>query len=185
MESHTRLLKAFDYIRKTFFPRWDKERKWTVDLDWHLPSIGRCNRDLKKIVIGGMPKNQNRLYLWLIHEIGHVWCYGHAKKWQDRMLKAAQKADSIGNKILANFLRNEVNAYIEATKKGGKVTASTIYSLISDAMLEKPEESYEFIISWVAREIGLYPQEVEKRYKRCRNVYNRAQKKKKKQEPFR
>lgn len=85
----------FEFIRTTYFPRWDRAHEWTTE--W-----GNAGHDCKKKKI--VTKNGDRESM--IHEICHViTSLSHGKRWQARMEQAAQKAESIGNAELAKGIR--------------------------------------------------------------------------------
>ena len=167
-----RLKIAFAFVRTNFFPRWDKDQQWSVRINGDLPGDGRCEDEIKTIHVRCVAKNRNDLHILLIHEISHaVAGGGHAKRWRARMLKAAQRAKRMGLNILEKMLDQEVEAYINDPIT---VRASHVYELISVAVLHIPEAKYGRILHGVAREFGLYPHELEKRFVRCRKIYDEA-----------
>ena len=171
MEAGQRLQKAFEYIRKTFFPRWDKKQQWIVRLNHNLPSMGRCNHETKSIEIKNISENDGELHLLLIHEICHVWYTGHKKTWQGRLLKAAKKAKEIGNENLSEMIKKEVELYIKARK----ITAEDIYNRIYEIITtDAPTVKYNDLIKYMASQHGQYPEEFEKYFKKCRKVYEEA-----------
>jgi hypothetical protein len=87
VKEEKKLQDAFLYIRQTFFPRWDKTRKWIVILDRNLPSQGLCSEEKRQITIDHIDKDEDQLLLTLIHEICHTNLSGHGKSWQERMLQ--------------------------------------------------------------------------------------------------
>ncbi len=172
MNHNDRLQKAFEYVRVTFFPRWDRNKKWIVRLNHDLPSIGRCNHETKSIEISYISDDDDKLYLLLIHEICHALQLGHAGIWQARMLKASEKAKEISHENLSEMLKKEVDGYIRSPK----VTAKVIYFEIYDAIMDVPTVKYHDLIEYMARQYGQYPTEFEKNYKKCREVYEAARK---------
>jgi len=113
-----RLQDAFQYVRKTFFPRWDRKKEWTVV---YLPEFKKrdeqrmaedirlkglqgaypfklnitaiCPGVGKCIIVYRIPKNNNELYELLIHEICHAISKdGHRKKWVEKMNVAYSRA---------------------------------------------------------------------------------------------
>jgi len=107
--------KEFNYIREIFFPRWDKKGRWKIKLGPLPPesppkSQGWCDRKKRKITIKYIPENQNIFYALLIHECCHAVTNDDHEKWfQERMLKVAQKAYQIGNEMLGNLIKFEVD----------------------------------------------------------------------------
>jgi hypothetical protein len=117
-------------VRKTFFPRWDREGEWKVEYaplfkKWFLKDIGgklkrrgledEYNRILKfeaicplftrSILFFIIPKNNNALYALLIHEICHVNARGHGEKWVEKMNAAHSKALKDVSNDLARHIR--------------------------------------------------------------------------------
>lgn len=165
-----RLQEAFEYVRKTFFPRWDKAGQWKVQEKPDLPSHGKCDSEKKTINLQYISEDQDRLEGLLIHEICHaVTIEGHSKKWLDRMKAAATKAREVGHKELSKALFEEVEEYIEAPK----VTARSYYNAIEDCVSYNPEAPYEQVLAAVAYDFGLSPEEVEKAAKRCKQIYKK------------
>ena len=106
----------FEYVRNTFFPRWDKKKDWKVEIfsGWvdHLtgtdytgkgivpPLVGTCNRKTKTIYLRCAQKES------LIHEICHAVSNDHhGERWRNKMEEKAQLADRLGNNILALEIR--------------------------------------------------------------------------------
>ena len=166
-----RLTEVFDFVRRAFFPRWDKKNQWVIRELSSLPSEGRCDNDKKTIFVKYVPEEDDRLYELLIHEICHaVASPGHGKKFLVRMAKAATTAQMLGYGELSRML----NTDIEETKKGLIVDATEIYNLVGDWAVDKPDLTYDEMLEAVSRRFGFYPAELEKRYKRFRKVYEEA-----------
>jgi hypothetical protein len=112
--SRSDLAREFTAVRKVYFPKWDRMRRWRcrflratmVTSDCH----GRCD-DEKKIIY--ISKNAEDLIALLIHEICHAVTQraNEGRTWQERMLKAVKVADRIGHSRLAESLRQEVVSY--------------------------------------------------------------------------
>ncbi|MBW2346116.1 MAG: hypothetical protein JRF53_19400 [Deltaproteobacteria bacterium] len=160
---------AFEYVRQNFFPKWDRKGQWTIKIDSDLPSLGRCFQDQKTISLGSVSDSNDELHLLIIHKICHTSIPNHGKKWLGRMAKAANTAKEIGRTKLSQMIQKEVALY----KDESILTAQNIYNQIGDAILDVPEASYEVVIKIISREVGIYPNELEKCYKRCRKVYDR------------
>lgn len=164
------------FIRKTFFPRWDKEGQWIVKESENLPSQGLCDLKKKAIFLQYLPEKDNDLYEILIHEICHaVTDGGHGRKWLTRMLKASDIAKEIGYEQLSKLVHEQVEQYSDP-EKYIRVGAREIYTLIEDWAFENPDLTYSKMIEAVAAHFGLYPKELEKAYKRCKIVYEKATK---------
>ena len=71
---------------------------------------------------------------------------------------------------MADLLYAEVLSYQHSEEK---LTADHIYGKIEAALADEPKASYESIIAWIANDIGIYPWEIENYYKRCRRVYDK------------
>jgi hypothetical protein len=133
-----RLQDAFQYVRKTFFPRWDRKKQWKVEyrpefkkgteqnIRNHIKRMGLKARypdkinisairreDIQRIWFYEIPKDDNVLHLHLIHEICHVKTSGHGKKWAENMTKAYQKAlaNTGMSKNLAIFINHDIHRH--------------------------------------------------------------------------
>lgn len=176
-----RLQEATKYVRKTFFPRWDMRREWTIKRVYDLPSHGLCDSRPKNISLQFISENDDDLHKLLIHEICHaVTNSGHKKTWQNRMLSAADTAKKIGREHLSKILYEEVRGYDPNTCL--HVNAGVVYGTIQDFVfdaLDSPSSTIEFpsydqIIKTVARTFGFSSQEIEESWKRCKEVYEKA-----------
>jgi hypothetical protein len=167
------LQEGFQYVRNKFFPQWDRKHQWKIVLDPDLPSVGRCDSDKKLIIVCNHPQQAEDFLRLLIHEIAHaVGATGHGKKWQARFLKAADQADQIGRKELASAIRAEVEEYREPKEiVGAEGVYSQIYEYVLDTSAEVP---YESVINTTARGYGKSPEELEKYYKKCKEIYERS-----------
>jgi hypothetical protein len=168
VNKETRLQEAFEYIRNTFFPQWDKKHQWIAREVDDLPSEGNCERETKTISLRYLPREDDKLYLWLIHEICHSTTPSHGRKWINRMLRIASRAKATGHDNLAKELFNHVDKY----QKSEPLRAQDVYQMIEDAVIDAPDWSYDDIINWVAQECGCSEEELEKEFKRCRKVYD-------------
>lgn len=95
----------FQFVRKEFFPRWDKGNNWILG-EVKPPYMGRCDRSKKIIeVLYNMPHIQNSFVFLLIHEICHaVSTDYHGQRWRKRMLMASEVARRKGNKQLSRMI---------------------------------------------------------------------------------
>lgn len=176
MSDNKKLQNAFLYIRETFFPRWDKQNQWRVKIDPELPSKGLCESKIKMIYLGRIPESEVDLHLLLIHEICHSSRLGHTKKWSERMKKASDTAQRLGHKDLAIKIQGDLDSY----KKGEILYAKDIYSKFPVALMDQPDASYVSILKWIAGDLGMYPEELEKTFKKCREAYEKAKKRQQK-----
>lgn len=164
-----------DKIRSLFFPRWDKQHNWKVTQRPAFRGNGCCDNVLKEIVING--SFDSSLDELMIHEISHAATHSyHGKKWQRRMEKAAIKADSIGREELATEIRKDYTAYSDP-ERCVTMSAGRIYDQVEDAVLDTGGKwSFEEIIEFIADDWGCKSEDLLKRYKRIRSVYNRSRK---------
>jgi len=174
----TRLHDAFEFVRSTFFARWDTDRQWKIKYAPRLPSDGRADPDTKIIFLVSVPKELDLLYLILIHEICHaVTQSGHSKKWIRRLGTVRDKAKELGMLSLSEKLQEEINLYANPTGMMS-LTAANVYRSIRDyvmvAVIEERSHGYEKIIKAVAKGYGLYPYEMEQLFKKCREAYEKA-----------
>lgn len=119
-----RLDNLFNEVRSCFFPRWDTNKQWKVEarLEWHqslrVIDWGFCDDKHKTIRIwpAWVCQDDNALRVLLIHEIAHATerC-NHQPKWQARCLKAASKAEGMGNQRLADAIRLDVKPHQYST----------------------------------------------------------------------
>ena len=171
MTTQNDLKKPFEFVRKMFFPRWDRARRWGVKRVWHLPAQGRCDRASKNILIKDRPPHEDELYCLLIHEICHaVSSPYHGRRWQDRMMKAGDKADKIGHKELAEMLDEEVKRQRLIPKNIDREA----YDLIYDIVTALPYIKFNRLLTRVAAEYGMYPREFKVRFKRSKKIFNQA-----------
>jgi hypothetical protein len=167
------LIKAVDYVRKNYFPRWDRTKTWVIKYVpdqrnvefWH----GICLKEVKKIYLALLPENNIELYLLLIHEICHAFYLTHEDGWQRRMLKAAEQAAKNGDNELSMEIIKQVDGY----RNSAKITAQMVYDKVFDAVLDaKGNVSFESIRSFLAKEYGNY--KFPDSHKKLRTVYERS-----------
>jgi hypothetical protein len=166
------LKETVEFVRKTFFPRWHKEGRWTFQLNPKAKQeSGRCIDEGKLIWISPF---ENDPIAVLIHEICHAVCpnHSHGSRWQRRMLKAAQRAQDIGNPKPAKSLREEVEQYRHQQEI---VTKRGMYIEIEDIIWESTEKTptYAAIRENLCYNYGLDFQEFERLYPEAERVYKR------------
>ncbi len=174
MKPNERLQKEAEFIRKKFFPQWDKERKWVFEIDAAVPGRGFCFIETRQIKLSFISDDDDELHLLLIHEICHAVGFGgyHAKGWQKRMQKAGDKARAWGRERLANTIYKEARDYADP-EKTETITAATVYSEIRDCVLAYPGAPYEKVIEVAARRCGC-PGQLDERYHGCKRAYENA-----------
>ena len=170
--SRSDLAREFTTVRKVYFPKWDRMRRWRchflratmVTSDCH----GHCD-DEKKIIY--VSKNAEDLIALLIHEICHALTSSanHGRTWQERMLKAAKVADRIGHSRLAEFLRQEVVNYQRAEVKSRKAIYCEIQEWVSAL---KGIPSFRTVVKLVAQWNVMTVKQFLKRLPRAKAVYD-------------
>ena len=171
MKTENRLQEAFQYVCKTFFPRW-KAQGWTAKLDLSIGAFGYCDSESKRIKVGGVPPQDDILHQILIEEICHAVTTGaHGEQWQTRMEKAAQKAQEIGREDLAQMLRGRIKS---ERNRPPLPKAADVYAKIREAVRENPAVAYEYRINWVANFFRFSKEGLEKQFKLCRQAYEKA-----------
>jgi hypothetical protein len=172
MNEEANLKSAYQYIRKEYFPLWDKKCQWRIKLDKNDPREGLCDLENKEITISSIPESETDLHLLLIHEICHFVSPTHGSKWQKRMTKVAERADRIGRNVLAEAIRNQIKFYVNVSNS--EISLKHVYNAIEDAVGESLNSSFEQIIEYVADSVGCTQEELMKSAKRARKVYDRA-----------
>lgn len=155
----------FEYIRRLFFPMWDKKGEWKVKRLWHLPCGGKYDTDSKTILLRSILKNKDDQHRLLIHEICHCASNYHGKRFQDRYLKAKTRAEEIGREGLVKKMIKELSML-----KQKKEPCDYTYQRITDWALEYPEMPWKKMLKYVARERGMYLHEFLSRYKRAKEI---------------
>jgi hypothetical protein len=171
MATGNALNNSFGFVRKVFFPGWDRDHRWRVKRVWHLPAHGRCDRASKNILLKDQLSQEDELYYLLIHEICHaISSPYHGRRWQERMMKASEKASKIGRRELAKMLDEEVKTHRQIPKNIDREA----YDFIYDVVTASPYIKFNNLITRVAKEYGMYPREFRQRFKRCRKIFNQA-----------
>jgi len=178
MNEQERANAEFEFVRRTFFPRWDRKRVWKfMVVDDADGAQGKSISRTKTVKI--VPTDADSLKLLLIHEISHaVASNAHGDQWKARMEKAAQQAESEALTDLAAQIRDEIEAYTDPLRHVKvKITAKTIYQDIKDiACFDGPELSFDQVIDAVRREYGISREIFLQSYQRCRRVFDEAKK---------
>jgi len=161
-----------EYIRTTFFPGWDKGRRWQVvqvaDLDG---AQGRCERKIKTIsVLGGI--EQDDLLALLIHEIAHAVSNDfHGKRWLQRMEEAANHADQERLPTLAALLRQQIVGY----RDGFRMTAAMMYGEIENCVFSEFQVTFPQVVDFLRRDFGISRDQFLRRFRRAEGVFEEAQ----------
>jgi hypothetical protein len=168
------LEEEFNSVRRTFFPSWDKEKKWKiVDKEGPHRPHGCIDKEAKAVEVQCMGPGQS-LRVCLIHEIAHaVSSLGHGKEWQDRVEKAAMKAETIGETSVAEALREEVRVYTEPFG-AIKPTPNQVYARIKNERLGCPTHSFDQVVDAIRNDFGLTREEFLREFKKSREVFDSA-----------
>jgi hypothetical protein len=163
---------AFSFIRKRFFPRWDRLGKWKLCIRRHLkPGRGKCLPERQTIVISSASSNQ--LVVLIIHEICHaVASQSHGQRWKRRMLKGADTAVALGLSELAEQLRVEVVAY---NNPDAPSVSAEIYAKIEDVgYCRRVPPPFRQLAAYLRREYTMTRNEFRTRLPRAALVYRKA-----------
>lgn len=162
--------KHFLKFKTAFFSRWDRQNLWRISTRSRRKVHGSCDPDRRVIEIVIQHTDPDERDKLLIHEICHAVVDGsHGKKWQDRMVKAAKRADELGRDRLAKLLREEVKGYQEAS-----TSLEVAYNQIRDALDDYPDLTFTQIKRWLADQYGLLVCEVCTSFRRARRVFDEA-----------
>ncbi len=160
----------FPEIKTLFFPRWDRHNLWRISTRSRRKVHGHCDPERRVIAIVIQHEDPDEQDKLLIHEICHAVVDGsHGKKWQDRMERAAKKADELGRDVLAKMLRQEIAEYQEAT-----TSLEVAYNQIRDALSDYPDLTFPQIKRWLADQYGLLVSEVCTSFRRAKAVFQEA-----------
>ena len=89
------------------------------------------------------------------------------------MEKAALKAESLGEMESAKEIREDYTAFSDPNRCW-KPTTNMIYSEVQDAVIERPEWSFEEAINFVAHDSGMTSEQFLVKYERSRAIYEDA-----------
>jgi len=170
------VLDAFQWVRETLFPRWDRRRDWRLTArraNGYNVDLDLCDWQSKRIHVlachGG-----DELREVLVHEITHAVVKHstmHGRSWQRRMLKAASRCREMGEHRLAEMIRRDVEGYKEDPVR---VTAVLMYETIKDIAAERPEMTYDAVVDYLRREYPMRKRDFEQRFRRARSVFVEA-----------
>jgi hypothetical protein len=168
------LEEEFNSVRQTFFPSWDKKKQWRiVDKAGPYCPHGCIDKKAHVVEVQCMGPGQS-LRVCLVHEIAHaVSSLGHGKEWQDRVERAALKAETIGETSVAEALREEIRLYTEPFG-AVKPTADMVYNRIKNERLCCPTHSFDQVIDSLRNDFGLTREEFLRTFKKSRKVYEQT-----------
>lgn len=177
---------AIDYqyreIRRIFFPGFDRKQSWVLSQTSSHYFIACTFCKTKTIVYSHQLLTQSILVLnvILIHELCHAALgdrVAHGKRWRDRMFEASEVAASIRDMNLAIALMAESRRYDPHDPHYvPPVNARTCYKSITQWANEEPDWSFEDVMYWVARSCYEPPEFLIKKFKKCRQVFEKAKK---------
>jgi len=170
------LQKAFEIVRAGFFPRWDRARRWrcrqmTARLQNH--GDGLCVPATHTIYVTRKVLRLSRPQQLgvIIHEICHAVLprSSHSGSWQQRMSRAAKRAEAVGEPALARWLREEVRRYVTPPDR---LTPRSTYREIQNFVRESGiVPSFKAMVEEFSRSRLMTPGQFLKRYPRARKVY--------------
>ncbi len=164
----------FEDVRRAYFPRWDRKRRWTCQVGI-APGTRRgsfCDRRLKAIYISPEDAASPNVQAIIIHEITHAVAWGdHGAAFQHRESVAADRATALGDKTLASQIRKDIEV---CRRCPPCATAEEVYSLVRDVVVMDRIREYEQVLEAVSNEYVTTPEEFEKYHPRTRKVFEKA-----------
>lgn len=160
---------VFASIRAEYFPRWDRQRTWRAKSSASLYANGQCHPERQLIVLRpDVEWDSAYMRKLLIHEICHaVTSPAHGGPWQRRMMKAAECAESRGDRELSHLLQDEVAGYQTSTFG----TPGDVYDRIKRCKQELPESTWPDILNCIAQDTRLSQHEFLRIYRRAKAVF--------------
>ena len=144
--------REFEYVRKTFFPRWDRKGEWKIEFS-EGPSddhdfIAWSNLSTKTIIIfrSKCPVGDH-LRAVLIHEICHAITsrasqpLGHGEHWCNRMQDAAE----IASRLRLIGVAKEISRDIYHWKVLHRRLSNILYELIEDQATKTEDDFFTVI----------------------------------------
>lgn len=172
------LSREFAYIRKVFFPNWDRTKSWRVrnGVRSIYSESGYCDKEIKTIYVNmAQIGGTTELRLVLIHEICHAIAGPyHGTTWRNRMRKAERSARRTGLEKLADLVRSEIYEYevIEDFKRQtGWSLQKEVYSAVRAALIDRPDTTYEEVVRLVADAVGRTTDDIQRQCRRLRQEY--------------
>lgn len=146
------LQEEFEYVRKTFFPRWDRKREWKIQFVEELSGdpdlVAWSSLSTKTITIlrSKCPVGDH-LRAVLIHEICHAISsrasqpLGHGKYWCDRMQDAVETA----SRLRLIGVAKEIARDIYHWKILHRRLSNILYELIEDRATKTEDDFFTVI----------------------------------------
>lgn len=168
--SDRELKREYEYVRETFFPKWDRKHQWRIKRVWHLPLPAKYDDEAKKILIQSIPEARDGLHTLLIHEISHCVGRHHGKRFRNRLSRAKDKAEIIGRKTLAEKIGEGLSILEDPTPPYNRVP--DVYKRIYDKVFMSDRKiSWPRLLREVSWDTGMYPKEFLKRFKRAQKTF--------------
>ncbi len=156
----------FEEIRSLYFPRWDRQRRWTAvfaDAHQRRDNTGYCDTNAKTIYLDGRSvrtMSDAGVRAILIHEICHdVGAAHHNRAWATLMERTAQRAEELNESDVAKILRSDIYSYGCA----GALADYDLYTVLDYAeelIGRNPSMDYDTAVRRVARYFGHSPAKV-------------------------
>jgi hypothetical protein len=159
-----RLDAAFRDACALYFPQWNRGFAWSIGAyppgqvvpgQEGADAIGHCVREAREIRV-------EEPYAWfggtslrrlIIHEICHAVRAGyHGAAWQTRFREASDRAESLGDVLLAEGIRRELTNQHPAGGGGYWLTKDQVHFEIRELVHSRPRASYYDVTSL----IGMY-----------------------------
>ncbi len=178
-----RLHKAYEHVRKTFFPEWDREHEWRIlECPEELGKLGGrgvdgvCDEQAKiiKISMARLTEDPDDLHELLIHEICHCNARGHGEDWQDAMLAKAKIADKLGQEELAERIRKDIDASVILERIAEDRLERMIRRHVQKCVEQCRGLSFEDLKATMVREYNMPPDILEEWVDVCRGTYERS-----------
>ena len=173
-----RLNDVFANVKRHYFPRWVPGSTWAARAEsrasYTLES-GYCDRVNKAILVAPIvvANGGPNLVATVIHESCHaVTQGGHGQRFCIRMAKAAARARGLGERKVAEIIELEVEQYARGAAE--MVRAADVYRRMGNMVAEYGDSlGYTQLCEAIAGSNGQTVEELERRFRRLRRVYER------------
>ena len=170
-------------IRRIFFAGFDTNEEWKLVAGYSPHYLAGVKYETKEIAYSVDLFSKPILVLdtVLIHELCHAVLGprggGHSKPWRTRMEEAARVAKSIEYVELAEALRYGYAKYDpDSDFYEPPLTAVTCYEAITRLVKEEPDCSFDEVMYQVGREHVVPDDQLITKFKKCRQVFEKAKK---------
>jgi len=164
--------KAFEDIRRIYFPLWDGKRLWRVKQVNDLHGLrGQCDEAKRIILIRNDVAESDDRDCVLIHEIAHAVCGGwHGQRWKKRYKQAAIKAQKCGLSTLAQ----KIEADIQRMEQGFRPTPNCAYRLLENIVCDDPSIEFRVAAGLIGEQLGMDTETFLRRFKRAKAIFDEA-----------